>query len=104
MEGRVIKIPFSDFPEDAKHLKLIWINTKREGRVFIRNCSKEYKRKIIPISTQRYKDGSVMEKSELDITNSVRHQKQGLKTKYIRDIEGNFVVKLRGKNIDTHFL
>ena len=25
LEGRVIKIPFSDFPEDAKHLKLIWI-------------------------------------------------------------------------------
>ena len=23
-EGRVIKIPFSDVPEDAKHLKLIW--------------------------------------------------------------------------------
>ena len=45
-----------------------------------------------------------MEKSELDITNSVRHQKQGLKTSYVRDIEGNFVVKLRGKNIDTHFL
>ena len=28
-EGRVIKIPFSDLPEDAKHLKLIWINTKK---------------------------------------------------------------------------
>ena len=27
-QGRVITIPFSDFPEDAKHLKLIWINTK----------------------------------------------------------------------------
>ena len=26
-EGRVIKIPFSDVPEDAKHLKLMWINT-----------------------------------------------------------------------------
>ena len=25
-EGRVIKIPFSDVLEDAKHLKLIWIN------------------------------------------------------------------------------
>ena len=29
-EGRVIKIPFSYLPEDAKHLKLIWINTKRK--------------------------------------------------------------------------
>ena len=25
-EGRVIKIPFSEKSEDAKHLKLIWIN------------------------------------------------------------------------------
>ena len=32
-EGRVLKIPFSDVPEDAKHLKLIWINTKMEERV-----------------------------------------------------------------------
>ena len=29
-EGRVIKIPFSKMSEDAKHLKLIWINTKRK--------------------------------------------------------------------------
>ena len=29
-EGRVIKIPFGEMSEDAKHLKLIWINTKRK--------------------------------------------------------------------------
>ena len=29
-EGRVIKISFSDLPEDAKNLKLIWINKKRK--------------------------------------------------------------------------
>ena len=29
-EGRVIRIPFSEMSEDAKHLKLIWINTKRK--------------------------------------------------------------------------
>ena len=61
-EGRVIKNTFSDLREDAKHSKLIWINTKREDRVFIRNCSKEYKHKRIPISTQRNKDGGDMEK------------------------------------------
>ena len=61
-EGRVIKIPFSDVPEDAKHLKLIWINKKREERVLIKKKSKEYKHKRIPISTQRYKDGGTMEK------------------------------------------
>ena len=31
----VIKTPFSDLPEDSKYLKLIWMNTKREDRVFI---------------------------------------------------------------------
>ena len=39
-EGRVIKIPFSEKSEDAKHLKLICINTKKEERVLIKNCSK----------------------------------------------------------------
>ena len=44
-----------------------------------------------------------MDKSVLDITDSLRHQKQVLKTSYVRDIEGIFVVKLRGHNIDSHF-
>ena len=70
--GGFIKIPLSDVPEDAKHLKLIWINTKKEDRVLIKNGSKEYKHKMIPISTQRYTDGGAMEKSVLDITESLR--------------------------------
>ena len=40
----VIKIILSDFTEDYNYLKLIWINTKKEYKVFIRNCSKEYKK------------------------------------------------------------
>ena len=40
----------------------------------------------------------------LDITDSLRYQKQGLTTSDFRDIEGTFVVKLRGQNIDGHFL
>ena len=35
-EGRVIKISFSEMPEDAKHLKLIWVNTKKEERFLIK--------------------------------------------------------------------
>ena len=38
--GRVIKIPFSEKSEHSKHLKLIWINTKKEERVLIKHCSK----------------------------------------------------------------
>ena len=44
-EVRVMKTPFSEKSEDAKNLKLIWINTKKEERVLIKNCSKEYKHK-----------------------------------------------------------
>ena len=44
-----------------------------------------------------------MEKSVLDITESTRHQKQVLTTSDARYIEGTFVVKLLGYNIDTHF-
>ena len=43
-----------------------------------------------------------MEKSLLDNTDSLRHQKQGLTTSDVRDIE-NFCVKLRGQNIDSLF-
>ena len=45
-----------------------------------------------------------MEKSVLDITDRVRHHKQGLTTSDVRDIEGTYFVKLCGHNIDTHFL
>ena len=44
-----------------------------------------------------------MEKSVLDITEILRHQNQGLKTSDVRDIEGTFVVNLRGQNIDSNF-
>ena len=44
-----------------------------------------------------------MEKSVLVITDRVRHQKQGLNTPDVRDIEGIFVVNLRAHIIDTQF-
>ena len=91
-------------PEDAKHLKLIWVNTKKEGRVLIKKNSKEYKQKRIPVSTQRHKDGGAMDKSVLDMTDSLRHQKLGLTTSESRDVQGIFVVKLRAQKVDSHFL
>ena len=45
-----------------------------------------------------------MDKSLLDITDILRHQKQELITSDVMDIEGTFVVKLRAQNIDSHFL
>ena len=45
-ELRVIKIPFSDFLEDAKHLKLIWINTKKEDRFWLDTVLKNTNTKV----------------------------------------------------------
>ena len=42
-----------------------------------------------------------MEKPVLDIIDSVRHQKQGVTTLDVSDVEGTFVVKLRGFNIEN---
>ena len=43
LEERFVKIPCSDFPKDYNYLKFIWIHTKKEDRVLIKNCSREYK-------------------------------------------------------------
>ena len=34
-----IKIPYNDLPNDFNNLKLIWINTKKEERFFIKKNS-----------------------------------------------------------------
>ena len=99
----VIKIPFSEKSEDAKNLKLIWINKKKEERVLIKNCSKEYKHRRIPVSTQRYQDGGGIKKLVLDLTDSLRHQKLGLNTSESRYFQGIFVVKLYAHKTDSHF-
>ena len=51
-EGRFIKIPFSKKSEDAKHLKLICINTKKEERVLIKCFSKKYLKKDTCINSE----------------------------------------------------
>ena len=103
-EGRVIKIPFSVKSKDAKHLKLIRINKKMEERVLIKNCSKEYKHKRIPVSTQIYQDGGGTEKSVLDLKDSLRHQKLGLTKSDPRDVQGIFIVKLHAQKSNNNFL
>ena len=72
--------------------------------VLIKNCSKEYKHKRIPVSTQRYKDGGVVEKSVLDMTDSLRHQKLGLTTSESRDVQGILVVNLGAQKTDSRLL
>ena len=73
-------------PYQFKMFVILWKITERDfngpslTNGFIIDFSKEYKHKIIPISTQRYKYGGVMYKSVLDITDSARHHNQGLKT------------------------
>ena len=60
-------------------------------------------KKIIPTSTQKYKDGGVMEKSLLGLKVNIRNQKKGIKTIEVKDFDGTFVVKLRGMNIEEVF-
>ena len=43
LEERFVKISYSDLPKDYNYLKFIWIHTKKEDRVLIKNCSREYK-------------------------------------------------------------
>ena len=44
-----------------------------------------------------------MEKSVLDVTDSIRHQKQGLTTSESIDVEEMFVVNLRAQRTESHF-
>ena len=91
-EVRVIKAPYSDLPQDYNYLKLILINKKKEDRVLIKICSREYKQKIMPISTHKYKGGKVMEKLVLDITIKIQNQKKRIITTKVKDFVRTFVV------------
>ena len=44
-----------------------------------------------------------MEKSVLDMIDIFRHQKQGLTTSEVRDVQGIIFVKLRAQKVDSHF-
>ena len=57
----------------------------------------------MPVSNQRYKDLWGMEKSVLDVTDTLRHQQLGLTTSESRNVQRIFVVKLRAQNTDSHF-
>ena len=76
---------------------------KKGRKCFNYKVSKEYKHKRILVSTQRYKDGGGTDKSVLDMTDSLRHQKIGLKKSEYRDFQGIFVVKLRAQKVDNYF-
>ena len=69
----------------------------------IKHCSREYKQKRILISTHKYKYGEVMEKSVLDLTIKIRNRKKGMTTTEVKDMDGTFVVKLHGMNIENNF-
>ena len=44
-----------------------------------------------------------MEKSVLDVTDNIRHQKQGLTTSESIDVEGMFVAKLCAQKTESPF-
>ena len=45
-----------------------------------------------------------MDKSALGLTINIRNKKKGMTTTEVRDVDGTFVVKLRGLNIEKVFL
>ena len=69
----------------------------------IKNVSREYTQKIIPISTQKYKDGGVVKKSVLDLTVKMISQKKVMSTTEVRYIDVTFFVKLCVLNIENDF-
>ena len=71
--------------------------------VFNKNNSRECKQKIIPRSIHKYKDGGVMEKYVLDIKIKISNHKKGMTTTEVKDVVGNFSVKLRGMNASKVF-
>ena len=57
--------------------------------------------KEIPISTQKYKDGGVTEKSVLYFTIKIRKQKNGMTTTEVKNFVVTFFANLRGLNIEN---
>ena len=102
-ERRFNKIPYSGLPQDTNYLELLCIHTKNHERVLIKNFSREFTKKRIPLSTQKYKDGGVMEESVFDSTLKIRSQKIEMTTTEITDVAGTFFVKLSGLKTDNHF-
>ena len=76
---------------------------KKKYMVLIRNFSKEYKMKRIRIQTQTYKDRGVMNKLVVDITVRKINPKNWNNNNRSKNIDGTFVVKLRGLNIGNDF-
>ena len=102
-QGKTIKISFRKLPQDFNNLKLIQIDTKKEDRVLIQNCSRECRNKIIPISTQKYKKGADMDESVFYITLKMQINKKGMTTTHVDDFVGTYVVKLCGVKTDNYF-
>ena len=90
-------------PLDSSNLKLIYIDTKKEDRVLIQNCSMEYGNKIILISTEKYMKGANMDEFVFYITLKMQIKKKGMTTTHVDDFVGNYIVKLRGVKTDNYF-
>ena len=101
-EGRVIKTPFSDFTEDAKHLKLKRINKKRKIGSLLEIVPKNTNTKVFLYQLRDTRMEGIWRNQCLILQPAWDIIKRGLTTSDVTDIEVNFVVKLRAQNIDTH--
>ena len=58
--GRVLLIPYSKNKEDREYLRIKWMDTRKEGRILIKNVSLNYSKKRVSVPTQQYFNGAYM--------------------------------------------
>ena len=64
---------------------------KKEEMVLIKNCSREYRKKRIPIPTHKCKYGDVTEEYVFDLTLKIRIQKKEMTTNEVNYVVGTFL-------------
>ena len=79
---------------------MIRIHTKKKDRVFIKFFHRK-QTKIITLSTQKYNDGDIMEKSLLDLMINIINQKKGMKTTEFKDFGRTLFVRLCGLKFEN---
>ena len=73
--GRAMLIPYSHKEEVSEHLKIKWIDSRKEKRVLIKDVPLDYSKKIVSVPTQQYYNVSYMEETVHSITTETIQRK-----------------------------
>ena len=88
-QGRVIQTPYSIKEEDSEHMKIKWVDSRKEERVLIKNVSIGYSKKRVSVPTQQYYNGSYMKETDHNLTKN-ETKKKSTTTTDKDDVEGSF--------------